>query len=374
MSRPLLAGALLCVMAAVPGAAQPRYTVQTAALFESYTFDPGLGFESVREFTVPVVVGLRLGSRSDLTLASGYAQVEMSATDVPTPSPSLTGPLDTEARLAVTLVEERLRLLLTGAVPTGTGTLAEADAVILGPLSNDILGFAAPTLGTGGAVGVGFAGALPAGRASVGFGLTYRVPLSFEPVLGTGDEVRAGNEVRARLGLETPVGRRSFLRVAGVLSTRAADEFNGVQVNGVGNRLAAYAALDTPLGPTVATVWASGMVRSDPSLEATAVGAAFVPRGTLFSGGGRLVIGLGADTRLEPSVELRTGSVAPDAAGLELEKLGDVVRFGTALRRRAREGAWFVLEGQGALGTVWSGGESVGVQGFRVSVRLEWSR
>ena len=45
--------------------------------FESYTFDLGLGFERVREFTLPVAVGIPLRSRADLTPATGYAQVEI---------------------------------------------------------------------------------------------------------------------------------------------------------------------------------------------------------------------------------------------------------------------------------------------------------
>lgn len=365
--------ALTAVCVVAPEAtAQVEARVQAGAIFEAYTFGEGLGFDELRELTVPVVASVQLSERADLTLASGFAQVAMDLSSGGTRT--LSGALDTEARLAFTLVEDRLQLLLSGSVPTGIGSVAEDDVVLLGALSNDLLALATPSVGGGGSVGVGLAGATAVGTSSLGYAVNVRAPLTYEPVLGTGDEVRAGTDVRLRLGLESPVGGRAFFRAASIVSFRGKDALNGSSVNGVGNRIAGYASLEAPLGSMIATVWGSGLYRSDPALEATAVGAAFVPRGALLATGVRLTIGLGAETRLEPEVEYRTASAAPDAAGLQLEQLGDVLRFGARLRRPFVSGLSLVAHAEGLAGTIHDATASASARGFRASLLLEWTR
>lgn len=366
-----LAAAVLLL--AVPAAAQtgPATTVRGGIVAEGFTFDGDLGFDALTEISAPVLVETALGSRAVLTVASGWARVDLDLADGTTRS--LSGLLDTEARVSVTLLRDRLQLLLSGSVPTGMGAVSEADAALLGPLSYDLLDFATPTLGTGAVVGAGLAGAAPAGGASVGWAAHVRVPLSYQPLLGSDDEVRAGVEVRGRLGLETPVGRRSFFRVAGVLSIRGKDHFDDAVVNGVGNRLAGYASFDTPLGGSLATVWLSGLYRSDPTLEPTAVGSSFVPRGGLLAAGARLTMNVGM-SRLEPEVEFRTASAAPDAAGLDLETLGRVVRMGLRLHRPVGTGMGLVLYGGGVVGTVQDGLRTADTRGYRASLFLEWTR
>ena len=357
---------------ALPARGQDGVRVQSGVIYEAFTFGSGLGFDALREMTVPVVAATPVGQRASLTLATGFARVEMDLASGGTRS--LSGLLDTEARLAFALVQDRLHLLLSGSVPTGIGSVTEEEVLLLGGLSNDLLALATPSLGGGGSVGVGLAGASSAGASSVGYAVNLRVPLTYEPVLGTDDEVRAGTDVRVRVGLESPVGRRGFFRAASIVSFRGKDELNGTSVNGVGNRIAGYASLDAPLGSTVATVWGSGLYRSDPALEATAVGAAFVPRGTLFAAGLKLTVALGAFTRLEPEVEFRTASAAPNAAGLQLEQLGDIVRFGARLRRPFVGGASIVAHAEGVSGTIHDGLASASTTGFRASLILEWNR
>ena len=363
---------LATVGPAAPANAQTNAQVQAGVVYEGFTFGQGLGFDALREMTVPLVATFALGHRTDVTLASGYARVEMDLAAGETRS--LSGLLDTEARLAFTLVEDRLRLLVSGSVPTGIGSVTEQEVVLLGALSNDLLALATPSLGGGGSVGVGLAGASTAGASSVGYAVNVRVPLTYEPILGTGDEVRAGTDVRVRVGLESPVGRRALFRAATIASIRGKDELNGARVNGVGSRIAGYASLDAPLRAMVVTVWGSGFYRSDPAIEATAVGAAFVPRGALLSAGLRLTMALGAVTRFEPEVEFRSASAAPDAAGLQLEQLGDVIRFGARLRRPLSGGLSLVAHGEGLTGTIHDGLASASTTGFRASVILEWNR
>lgn len=370
-----VAGALVCGLAfgaPLPASAQGVTRIQGGALFEAYSFGEGLGFDALRELTVPFVANIALGERADLTVASGFARVDMDLASGETRS--LSGLVDTEARVAITLMQERLQLLISGSVPTGIGSVAEEEVVLLGALSNDLLALATPSLGGGGSVGVGLAGASAAGTASVGYAVNVRVPLTYEPLLGSSDEVRAGTDVRLRVGLESPLGRRAFLRAAGIVSVRGKDELNGASVNGVGNRIAGYASLDAPVGSAVATVWGSGLYRSDPVLESTAVGAAFVPRGTLLAAGLRLTMGLGPLMRFEPEVEFRTASAAPDAAGLQLEPMGNVVRFGARLRRPLPGGLSMVAHAEGLTGTIHDALASASTTGFRGSLLLEWVR
>lgn len=357
-------------IAVAPAAGQT--SVRGGVVAEGYTLDGDVGFESVREISAPLVVETALGDRAVLTLATGWARVDLETAGGGTHS--LDGLVDSEARLSVTLVRDRLRLLLSGSVPTGIGAVTEDEVAVLGPLSSDLFGFVTPTLGAGGSVGVGLAGAAPAGRASLGWAAHVRVPLTYEPLVGADDEVRAGTEVRGRLGLEAPVGRRSFVRIAGVVSIRGKDRLDGAPVNAVGNRFAGYASLDTPLAGAVATLWASGLYRSDPTLEPTAVGASFVPRGGLLAAGARVTLALGATTRVEPEVEIRTAAAAPDAAGLDLETLGRVVRMGVRLRRPVGRGLGLVAYGGGVVGSVQDGIRSADTRGYRASLFLEWSR
>ncbi len=366
-----LSGLCLPLRAQAPDTGVPAgVRVQTGVLYEGFDFDPGLGFEALRQMTAPVVVDAPFGARTDVTVATGFAMVEMDMADGS--SRSLSGLIDTEARVAVRIVPDRLSLVVSGTVPTGIGAIDEQDAVLLGALSNDLFNLSTQSLGGGGAFGVGLAGASAVGSASVGYALHVRVPLSYEPVSGGGDEVRAGTDVRLRVGIESAVGRRSFLRGAAIVSTRGQDRLNGQGVNGVGNRVAGYASLDTPLASGVATVWGSGLYRSDPFLEPTAVGAAFVPRGSLFAAGLRWTVGLGERTRFQPEVEFRTASAAADAGGLQLDPLGDVVRLGGRLRRPLVQGAWLLLEAHAIAGTIFDGADSASVRGVRGGLLLEW--
>jgi len=95
-------------------------------------------------------------------VSSGFANVALTSA-VPTQlaDQSVSGMLDTEMRLSYNVVPGRLILLATGTIPSGMKTLAQDELFLLGPLSSDIIGFSAPTLGSGGGVGGGFAFAMP---------------------------------------------------------------------------------------------------------------------------------------------------------------------------------------------------------------------
>ena len=372
-----VAAALACLIGTTLGApdtvsAQAPFGVRTGVIVEDYSVDPGLSFESIRQMTIPVVAEVGWGARAQVTLASGWTEVRMGLADGT--ERSLSGVVDSEARLRVALVRDRLDLIVTGSVPSGTGSLSEDDIGVVAPLGNDLWGFATPSLGAGGSVGVGVVGAGSAGSASVGWGIHGRLPLSYEPVLGGGDEVRAGAELRLRGGFESPLGRRSFVRAAVVASFRQQDQLNGRAVNRVGHRVAGYLSVDVPIASAVATAWTSGLYRADPALEPTAVGAAFVPRGYFAAAGTRLTLGLGSRTRFVPEFEFRTAASAPDATAFDLESLGDVIRVGAQLRRGWGRAGWLVAEGHSVFGSVSQDDITVDTRGFRAALFVEWTR
>src|SRR5690606_431288 len=75
MRAPLAALAFLVALlaGALPARAQIT-TVDGGATLESYSFGSGFGVESLHQLSVPLVVEGRIGSRSTLTLATGWTR------------------------------------------------------------------------------------------------------------------------------------------------------------------------------------------------------------------------------------------------------------------------------------------------------------
>jgi len=194
--RTAFTGALL-LLTTSGASAQIRSTVRAQAVYESYAFDPGLAFDKVTEFSIPVGVDLSFGRRLDVTLSSGFVSLQVE----PGSDQSASGMIDTELRFGVNLIPGRLIAVVTGAVPTGV-KVDSARAAILTPIASDVIGFAIPTLGTGGSFGGGLVGAMSAGKFAIGMGATYSYPFSYQPFQNSTTELVPGAELRGRLGIE----------------------------------------------------------------------------------------------------------------------------------------------------------------------------
>ena len=356
-------------------AAQGPLDVRVSTLFESYSFDTGLPFRKVTEFTVPVSITYQLGRFGNIALSSGYATVDLTSSD-PTQlaDQTVSGVLDTEARLSVNVVPGRLVALFTGSLPTGVKTVAFQELSILGVITSDLIGFSTSNFGTGGSVGGGFAGAVPVGRMAVGFGATYDHPLEYQPILGQPNDLRPGAEVRLRTGIEGPIGRRTYLRLTGILARRQKDRVDGVTQNGVGNRFVGYVAVNHGLGSSQITLYAFDVFRGDPRIEQTAAGAAFLPRGNLIGVGGEVTIPVGVTSSLVPRFEFRHSSVAPDEMNTTLQKLGQSLRVGADFRARAMQNVAVVAHVDGLTGSARQSANDVGFTGFRVALHIELTR
>lgn len=365
----LLAGGLVST---TPATAQSVASVRTALINESYSFRQGLAFDQLQQFTVPLAVDVDFGRYGRLALSSGYTRVKLRSPDQTLfPSQEVSGTLDTELRWTFPLVPDRVFLVANGAIPTGINEFQSDELSILGAISSDVIGFAAPTLGTGGSVGGGFVAAVPVGRFAIGFGGTVRAPMPYRPVPGEG-RLLAGSEFRIRTGLEGPLARRTYVRIAGIYAARQKDNVGGQTRNGVGNRFVGYMAVNQGFGNLNFTLYAFDILRADPQIEATAQGAALLERGNLFSAGLEGRIPLAERTSFNPRIELRLSDQAPDTSTTKLERLGESIRFGGSIRHRASSHIALVGRGSVARGRVFVSDNSIRFSGYRAELHIEW--
>jgi len=376
MRRALMAAAAL-VLLAPPAAGQIRVDARTSVLYESYNFDTLLVFDRLTELTVPIAVNVYLGSRGTVSFSGGYAQVDLRTRD---PSQltnqTISGQLDTEARLSWNVVPGKLVALLTGVLPTGTKTVQLEELSVLGAISSDVIGFAASSLGSGGNLGGGFVGAIPVGRFALGFGATYKQPMGYAPVLGEPDELKPGGELRLRGGFEGAVARRTYVRMAGIFVNTQKDKIGLPGVgdstkHGIGNRVIGYLSANQGLGAGSVTLYGFDVVRSGPQIEQTAAGAAILPKGNLLAFGGRIDWPVGQRVVLSPQGEYRVSAAAPDTAAAALERLGSSLRFGTDVRLAVASKASLVLHGSMITGDVIQASIPVNLSGYRAALHLE---
>lgn len=368
----VLASALLLL---VPGAAsaQVRTTVRAQGVYESYSFDPGFTFEKVSEFAVPVGVDVAVG-RVNMTLSSGFVSLDLS----PDTYERVSGLIDTELRVGVNLIPGRLIAVFTGTVPTGV-KVDSAQASVLTPIASDVIGFAIPTLGTGGSVGGGLVGALKVGKFAVGAGATYSYPFTYQPFQNSTTELAPGAEIRGRLGIEGPLARRTYLRFAGVFATRGKDEFANVVQSGVGQRYIGYAELVQGLGRMQLTLYGFDVYRGSPSIE----GPAVLPKGNLIAAGFRHAIPVTRSLSVAPRAEWRMSTAAPvtatDADGTpqsfgSLRKVGSSIRLGVDLTQSVARGVSVSAFGGGLFGDVRpTGGSDIPIKGWRAGLILNFA-
>lgn len=368
-SLPVLAALIVVPESA---SAQIRASATAAAFYESYSFDQGLVFREINELTVPVGLNLQFGSRAGLAVSTGYVRVELKSanTDI-LPNQEISGGLDTQFRFSYAAIPGRLVFFGTGTAPTGTKTVNNQETSILGVITSDLIGFTSSTVGTGGAAGAGFAGAVPVGRWALGLGGTFNNSFNFRPVTNS-PKLEPGAEFRIRTGLEGPLARRTYLRFAGIFARRGKDKVGGVTQNGVGNRWIGYLSLNQGFGRTSLVIYLFDVFRSEPQLTGTVVGAAFLPKGNLIAVGGRVDFPLGRSVVFTPRAEYRYSTQATGASGGgSLEKLGTSIRFGANIRFQTSRNTAVVLQGSGITGDVVQGSTEVGFDGYRASLHLE---
>jgi hypothetical protein len=352
--------------------AQGSAGVHTAGIYESYSFDEGSALDRLTEVTIPLGVGIPLGRWGSLALSSAWVNVELEVAG-DAASETLRGIVDTDVRLSVNVLPGRLMLLAGGVIPTGIETVDASDLGILAAIASDVIGLATNELGAGGSAGFGFAGAVPVGQLALGISSTVNTNFAYQPVSDTTARLRPGNELRVRAGLEGPLARRSYLRLAGVVSVSSKDQVDGSPVNSVGNRLTGYLSFNQGIASTTLILYAFDVYRTDPHIESTALGTAALPPGNLFGAGLRWDVLLGRTWTLTPRAEFRNSERAPfDAPDAPLELAGRSLRAGIDVRRSIGRSLTVVLQADGLTGFIVEQGSRVGMKGFRVALHGEF--
>ncbi|NNF39255.1 MAG: hypothetical protein HKN71_11360 [Gemmatimonadetes bacterium] len=346
---------------------------RSAVLMERYDFDAGLTYEAVTQATLPLTATADLGDRTRLVVSGGFTWARLTPGDAEIPEAEIRGPVDTEARLLVTLIPERLTLLVSGVVPTGTEALEVDELDVAGALVNRAIGYAVPNLGSGGQAGVGFVGAVPWDDMALGLGATYVHAVAYAPVPGQNEHWKPGGQWRFRGGVEGPVGPRTYLRATTELGLRGEDSFDDDAVGTAGRTVHGYVSVNHGTDSGSLTVYVMDSYRSAPQVEATSLGPVRMPRGNLFAVGGRMEFRLGGALHLVPRVEyrnLREALADAETTG-SLDPAGSTLRLGSDLRVAIGSGLGLVFEANGLFGNVGDGvGSTVGVRGLRAGVHL----
>ena len=390
MRRTLLILVLASATATVSQAQSTGIRAWTAVFGETYGFDGGFvvdtttgySVERVSELTVPLGVTVPLGSAGrfgELTVSSGYAYLDVRSANPTDPDQSISTLLDTELRLAWNAIPGRLIVFANGAIPTGTETVATPELVALALIASDVIGFAASNVGTGGGVGGGFAGAFPLSESwALGLGGSVRGNFAYTVVEGDSAQLNPGTDLRVRGGVEGPLARRTYLRVALMWARRAQDQVQdqigdtSATINGIGDRFVGYLSLDQGISNSILNLYVFDVFRSNPQLEATAIGAAILPRGNLVGAGARFDWRLNRTMTLVPNFEFRLSSIARNPEETSLRLFGESFRIGTDWRYLFAARWSLVVQAEAAFGFLVQGGEHVGFNGPRAAVHMEW--
>ena len=357
-------------LCAVAAPAQVPIQTRVAFFSETYSFDPGLIFQRINEYTVPVGITVPIGDKGEVALSTGYAHVVLRSADrQQLADQKLSGFLDTEARVSWNVIPGRLTVLATGAIPTGITTVSGDELSVLGAIASDIIGFVSPSVGSGGRVGLGFAGAVPIGSWAIGLGATVREAFRYTAVTGSTSPLKPGREVRVRGGVEGRLGQRTYVRAATIYSYRAKDLKGDSTQNGIGNRIVGYLSINQGIGNTSLFLYGFDVWRGSPQLEETALGAAVLPRGNLIGAGMSWFLPITRHLSVTPRGELRNS-----AQDWPLRLAGRSLRGGVDLRYQITPRVAVVGQAGGVSGFLVQESERIHFDGLRTAIHVEWTR
>lgn len=253
--------------------------------------------ETISQLAVPVFVSIPVGTRFTFDIGTAYTRVRATTSSAVS---EISGLTDTQLRGNLTLGSDFV--VVTGGLnlPTGQSSVTIDQISAAGRIGNDFLAFPISNMGTGfGATG-GIAVARPLGEWNIGFGGAVRHSASYEPfnVPGTTLRFQPGNEYRARVGVDRPVGTG---RVAlGVTYSTFGDDAAGASIYNTGDRIIAQAVVSNSIAGSDVTAAAYNVFRAPGHLASgDALGRENIAN--LFLSLGLHTLG----TIVEPSVEVR---------------------------------------------------------------------
>lgn len=367
---PALIGAFVAAASALP--AQSAERLRVSAITESYSFGAGYPIESMSQTTFPVTLDVTLGRRANLVLSTGFMSVNLRGVDTSgTFVLNQSTPLDTELRLDIGVVPQRIVAFFATTIPTARQTIEESDLSLLVGLTNDAVGFSVPSFGSGGNVATGFSAAIPIGSFALGAAATGVYSFAYQPVVSRPAELQPGAEARLRLGIEGPLSTRTYLRAASSFVMRERDELDGIAGHTLGRRLITYVSVEQGVGAAIVGLYVFDVFRGTPQLEPTAAGVAVLPRGNLLVAGSNVALTLGRHTSFVPGLEYRVSTAAATAESTELLRQSSSLRASAELRHRLRAPLTLIFRGEGAVGDALNGATYYDLRGFRASLRVE---
>ncbi len=370
----ILAPAVVALAAARFAGAQAvlSQTYRFAPQYVSYKIDAPVG-RTISELAIPFAFVMPLGSRFTVDLATAYANARVEGNGG-TFSSRVDGITDTQVRGNFTIGADAIVLTLGVNLPTGQATVDSAQRLAAGNIGNDFFAFPISNMGTGLAGTGGIAIARPLGSWNVGFGGSVRRSAKYEPGLedDAGSQVKylPGDEYRARLGVDRPIGAGRM--ALGMTYSAFGDDNAGSFTYSTGDRWVAQAAYNTPLRGTDLQLSAWNLRR----LSGEQANGVTTPPENIANLAMSLAWRLG-DASLEPNVELRHWSRDGERAG-QLAMLG--------LRTRVSVGDVGAIPSvaytTGSLtlpSSTGSGGESIpgadaDLNGWRVALTMRYPR
>lgn len=369
--RATACAAIVLALSLTPGHAdaQRRFRVAGAVFGESYSFGETTEISSISEMSIPLLAEFALGQRGRLTVSTGWGSVRADRDDGE--DLTISGILDTQARVSLDVVPTRMSLLLTGTLPTGQADVEHDAASVLSVVAAEALDFTVARFGSGGEIGGGVVGAFPAGPLALGVAATFHHASAYQPLVG-GVSYQPGREMRVRIGAEGRLGSTTHLRLAGIFSRRGDDRIDGASAGTPGDQWTGYGSLQKGNPSSIVTLYAFGSVRTGARVEDTSFGPALLPESRSAALGARWSFTVRRGDALTPAVEVRTVR-AGSANGAGLDKLGATLRTGLEYRLRVAPAVDLLFRGEWLTGEVRApfADEMSGVSGYRAGVQLE---
>jgi hypothetical protein len=239
LALPLL---IAVAAAALPAQALLDASARTGPQYLSYHAGGPID-RTFSQLTMPVAVVVPFGARFTLDLATAYASSRVQGSE----ESSVGGLADTQLRANYTLGNDAIVLTAGLNLPTGRATVDSSAVGAAGVIGNDFFSFPISNMGTGFGGTGGVALAHPFGAWNVGAGLSLRYSAEYTPfdIAGTKTRYQPGQEYRARLGVDRPIG--AGRAVLGFTYSAFGSDHAGSYTYGTGDRYVIQTGFSTPV-------------------------------------------------------------------------------------------------------------------------------
>lgn len=164
---------------------------------------------TISQAAIPIFAFVPLTRGLSLDVGTAYAMANVKSTGATVRESRISGLTDTQIRATMNVGSDMVVITAGLNVPTGRTTADTSEQEAAALIGNDFLVFPISSMGSGfGGVG-GIALARPVGQWNIGAGLSVRSSMPFDPYEdATGNKLRftPGTEMRARIGLDHPLG------------------------------------------------------------------------------------------------------------------------------------------------------------------------